>query len=168
MKKTLLSLLVLTISFAGLAQTEPATEAPYKRFPTPPPFKLLLPDSTTHFTKDDLAKKKAVLMMVFSPDCDHCQHETEAIIKHIDELKKVQIVMATLLPFQKMKEFYVKYDLQRFANIKVGKDMNYMLSSFYDMHNLPFLAFYDKKGNLIEGIEGALPIEKVIEKFKQD
>ena len=39
------------------------------------------------------------MLMVFSPDCEHCQHETEEIIKNIDQFKKYQIVMATLHAF---------------------------------------------------------------------
>jgi thiol-disulfide isomerase/thioredoxin len=148
------------------AQNDSIPQAPYKRFPTVPPFKLLLTDSSTHFTKEYLAKKKAVMIMLFSPDCEHCKHETEDIIKHIDAFKKVQIVMSTTLPFDKMVDYYNKYDLKRFDNIIVGKDLNYLLPVFYDIHNLPFLSFYNKKKELISVFEGALSIEKVLEKFE--
>ncbi len=107
------------------------------------------------------------MIMLFSPDCDHCQHETEEIIKHMDEFKKIQIVMATTLPFDKMKEFYAKYNLKRFENITMGRDTKFVLPVFYDIRNLPFLAFYDKKGALIDSFEGSLPVEKVLEKFKE-
>lgn len=139
-----------------------STQLPYKRFPTVPPIKLLLSDSTTIFTKEDLAKKKPILLIVFSPDCDHCKHETEAIIQHIDDLKKVQIIMATMLPYDKMKGFYEEYELKKYDNIVVGKDLNYMLPAFYGIHNLPYLAFYDKKGKLITTFEGSMKIEDVI------
>jgi hypothetical protein len=128
---------------------------------------LLLTDSSRYFTKDDLAKKKAVMIMLFSPDCEHCQHKTEEIIKHIDAFEKVQILMSTTLPFDKMVEFYNKYDLKRFDNIIMGKDINYLLPTFYDIRNLPFLAFYNKKKELISVFEGALAIEKIIEETKK-
>lgn len=101
--------------------------------------------------------------MLFSPDCEHCQKKTEEIIQHIDAFKKVQIIMSTTLPFDKMVVFYNKYDLKRFDNIIMGKDVSYLLPSFYNIRNLPFLAFYNKKKGLISVFEGALPIEKVIE-----
>lgn len=75
--------------------------------------------------------------------------------------------MATTLPFEKMKEFYINYGLERFKNVIVGKDVNFSLPVFYNVRNLPFLAFYDKKGNLIDIFEGSLPVEKVIEKINQ-
>jgi len=158
---TLLSFLVL-LSFWAVAQSESTPEPAFKRFPTVPPIKLLLTDSTTYFTKDDLSKKKAVMIMLFSPDCEHCQHKTQEIIQHIQAFDKVQIVMSTTLPFEKMVAFYKKYDLKKFSNIVVGKDLGYFLPTFYDIHNLPFLAFYNKKKELISVFEGALPLEKMI------
>jgi thioredoxin-related protein len=164
MKKTIGSLLILLIAFSAGAQSD-SLLAPYKRFPTVPPIRLLLADSSTILTKDMLPKKKAVLVMIFSPDCDHCKHETEEIIKQIDKFKKVEIVMATFLPFDKMKEFYTHYDLKRFKNIQVGRDFTFLLPSFYNFRSFPFFAFYDKKGDLIEAFEGTLPIDKLTDKF---
>lgn len=165
MRTFIVVILLLIGSVPTIAQSD-STQLPYKRFPTVPPLKLLLSDSTTKFTKEDLSKKKPVLLMIFSPECDHCKHETEAIIQHIDDLKKVQIVMATLLPYSNMKAFYDHYELKKYDNIVVGKDLNYMLPAFYGIHNMPYLAFYDKKGNLIKTFEGAMKIEDVIETFK--
>jgi thioredoxin-related protein len=166
MKKTACTLVISLLFLAGMAQTSAPTEHPYKRFPTVPPFKLLLVDSTTLFTKEQLPGKKATFIMLFSPDCDHCKHETEDIIKNIDQFKKIEIIMATPMPFDKMKEFYTRYDLKRFKNITMGRDITYMLPPFYGVRTLPFLAFYDKSGKLIDAFEGSLPIEKVLEKFK--
>ena len=158
---------MLAFYLAGVAQNDSLPEAPYKRFPTPPPFKLLLTDSSNYFTKDELARKKAVMIVLFSPDCEHCQHETEEIIKHINAFEKVQIIMSTTLPFDKMTAFNTKYDLKRFDNIIIGKDINYLLPTFYNIRNLPFLAFYNKKKELISVFEGALPIEKIIEEIRK-
>jgi hypothetical protein len=165
MKKFALLAFAIAISFFSRAQTDSLALAPYKRFPTVPPFKLLLTDSSSYFTKADLPKKKAVMLMLFSPDCDHCKHETEEIIKNIGAFKKVQIVMSTTLPFEKMIDYHNHYDLKRFDNIIVGKDISYFLPVFYDIHNLPFLAFYNKNKELISVFSGALPIAKVIDEL---
>jgi hypothetical protein len=65
-----------------------------------------------------------------------------------------------------MKEFYKRYDLSRFSNIVVGVDKSFLLPVYYNVRNLPFLAFYNKKKELIDVFEGALPVEKVLEKFE--
>jgi len=167
MKRSFLLILTLSLSVAGISQTDSIPEAPYKRFPSVPPFKLLLTDSSTYLTKDDLEKKKSVMIMLFSPDCEHCNHETEDIIKNIEAFKKVQVIMATVLPFDKMIDFYKKHDLKRFDNIIVGKDVGFFFPVFYNIHTLPFLAFYNKKKELISVFPGALPVEKVIEELKK-
>jgi thiol-disulfide isomerase/thioredoxin len=178
MKKMCLLFILISVTFCSFSQADSAkksssynqqenvTLAPYKRFPTVPPLKLLLLDSTSYFTKNDLKKNKPVLIIVFNPDCEHCKHETEELIKNIDSLKNVQIIMATMMPFDLMKSFYENYDLQRFQNITVGKDVQYTLPSFYQMHFMPYLAMYDKKGNLLATFEGAMKIEDLIHTFK--
>lgn len=165
MKKCVLSLCLL-VSFT-LLFSQANVEPPYKRFPTAPPLKLLLTDSTTIFTDKDLKKDVPLFFILFSPDCDHCQKETEELIDMIDSFKNIQIVMATTLHFDKMKWFYNHYQLQRFSNITVGFDMQYILPTYYRISSMPFLAFYNKKGNLIEGIQGALPLKKVLEYFRE-
>ncbi len=178
MKKMFLLFILISLTFCSFCQADSAkksssysqqenvTEPPYKRFPTVPPLKLLLLDSTSYFSKNDLKKNKPVLIIVFNPDCEHCKHETEEIIKNIDSLKNIQIIMATIMPFDLMKSFYENYDLQRFQNITVGKDVQYTLPSFYQMHFMPYLAMYDKKGKLLATFEGAMKMEDLIHTFK--
>ncbi len=156
--------LLFSVGFC-LAQKDTIIAPPYQRYPTIPPFKLLKVDSSSYFTKDDLKKNKPVLIILFDPGCDHCKHETEAILKNIDEFKKIQIVMATNASFEMLKEFYEKYDLQKFENITVGLDLQYVLAPFFRIRNLPYLAMYDKKGNLITTFEGTMKVERILETF---
>jgi thioredoxin-related protein len=165
MKTRLIYLIFCFISLSALAQTQP--DPPYKRFPTVPPLKLLLTDSSTIFTDKQLKKNQPLFFILFSPDCEHCKKETEELIDKIDSFKHIQIVMATFMPFDKMKAFYEDYKLNRFSNITVGYDMQHMLATYYRISYTPFLAFYDKKGSLIEGVQGGLPLTKVLEYFKE-
>jgi len=163
--KTLITLFVfIQLSITTFAQP---TEPPYKRFPTVPPLKLLLVDSTTQFTEKELKKNRPVFVILFSPDCEHCKKGTEELIDNIDKFKNIQIVMTTILLFDKMKEFYTDYKLDRFENITVGRDQFYLLPTFYRVKNMPFFAFYGKKGDLIDVAEGTLPIPKVLDYFKE-
>src|SRR6185503_7150606 len=164
MKTRLILLLFCFIPVFAIGQTQP--DPPYKRFPTVPPLKLLLTDSTTIFTDKDLKKNKPLFLILFSPDCEHCKKETEELISKIDSFKDIQIVMATFMPVDKIKPFYETYKLDRFSNIIVGYDLQHMLTTYYRISFTPFLAFYDKKGNLIDGFQGALPLTKVLEYFK--
>ena len=167
MKKASFVFSFLLVTVISSAQNSVDTTAPYKRFPTVPPFKLLQIDSVSLITRDNLKKHKPVLLILFNPDCDHCRHETEEIIKHIDELKKVQIIMAAMSKHREMKEFYVKFKLDEFKNIRVGRDFQNLLPSFYKVGSLPYLAMYDKKGNLLSTFEGTMNIEDLINVFSK-
>ena len=164
MKKSVLFLISFVFTATANAQND-SLQAPYKRFPSFPPAKLLLPDGLSHFTKADLPKKKPIMLMVFSPSCEHCQHETEELINNIDKFKDIQIVMTTSMPFDSMLAYREKYRLERFKNIIVAQDTDYFLFTFYQVHNLPFLAFYDKKKELISVFEGGLPMDKILKVF---
>ena len=165
--RTLVFLFCLGTVSAAMAQKDTVLAPPYKRFPNVPPIKLLLTDSTTVLTKEGLDKKRPTMLMLFSPDCDHCKHETEELIKRISDFKDVQIIMATPMPFERMKEYYNTYGLSKYKNIKMGRDAGFMLPVFYNIRSFPFLAFYNKKQELISVFEGSMPIEKVLEELKK-
>lgn len=167
MKKIFLSGLFFVLITSSFAQADSTYQPTYLRFPTPPPVRLLLTDSVTYFTKENLNKKSAIMFMLFNPDCDHCKKETEEILDNISKFKNIQIVMATFMPFDMMKDFYQKFNLANYNNIVVGKDVNNVLIPFYKIANLPFLAFYNKKHELISVFEGSLPIPKILAEFEK-
>ena len=92
------------------------------------------------------------MLMIFNPQCEHCQHETGEIIKHMDGFKHIQIIMATVMPFDSMLSFRKKYNLAKYDNIVVCQDQHFFLPTFYKISNLPFLAFYNRKKQLISVI----------------
>lgn len=166
MKKWILSLLIVCAGISVQAQLEDTTLAPYKRFPTLPPLQILLGDSTTKYTKADLPRRKPVLLMLFSPDCSHCQHTAEELLKYKAEIKDIHIVMATLQSISQMNAFVDKYKLKELPNVVVGRDIYFLMPSYYGIKNLPYLAFYNKKGDLIKGFEGSMSVEKILQQFK--
>jgi len=166
-KKILSILLFIAISCTAFSQVDTA-QPPFKRFPTHPPLQMLLSDSVTKYTKNDLPKKTPVLFMLFSPDCSHCQQTAEEMIKYKDDIKDFQIVMTSLHPLWQMNAFIEKYRLKELENVVIGKDLFNIMPSFYNIKNMPFQAFYNKKGNLITTFEGSMPLLKIIEVFKQN
>ncbi len=167
MKRILLNWLLIAISCTAFSQVDTA-QPPFKRFPTLPPLQILLSDSFTKYTRDDLPKKTPVLIMLFSPDCNHCQQTAEELIKYKDDIKDFQIVMTTLHPLWQMNAFVQKYHLKELKNVVIGKDVRYIMPSFYNVKTLPFLAFYNNKGKLITTFQGSMPLKRIIETFKQN
>lgn len=156
--------ILLSVAMEGLfAQVD--TPA-YKRFPTLPPLNLVQIDSS-HLTKDNLKKHQATMIMYFSPSCEHCQHQMEDMIKHMNELKKIQIVMVTYQPMDEMVTFYKNYKISSYPNIKMGRDEKFTLPPFYHINSLPYMALYDKKGTFITSFEGNVKIEKLVQAFSK-
>ena len=166
LRKNLYLCLALLFSFAAHAQSD-SIQAPYLRFPHVPAFQLLLGDSTTFYKKEALPKNKPLLLMLFSPECSHCQHTAEELVQHKEELKDIQVVMATLHTISQMNAFADTYGLKALPNVVLGKDVYFLLPSFYNIHNLPYMAFYKANGDLIRTFEGSLPIENVLTLFNK-
>ncbi|GGB22081.1 TlpA family protein disulfide reductase [Puia dinghuensis] len=176
MKKAFLALMAIACCHFLHAQptrpnqpaTDPAnTQAPYLKFPTIPPFHLLKLDSATYLTKDDIKKNRKTIIMYFSPDCEHCKHEIESFLSNFNKFKDIEIVMATYQPFSEMKEFNEHYRIFEHPNIKIGRDEKFFLPPYYNIHNLPYLALYDKKGNLITTFEGTQKVDTLMNAFKE-
>ena len=117
----------------------------FKRAAKPPlpPFKLLMLDSATILNTNDIPQGKPSVLIFFSPDCDHCQRETESIVKNIDSLSNVNLFFVTIDPFDRMKLFNEVYKLSRYPNITVGRDIGVFFPYHFKNAQPPYNAIYD-------------------------
>lgn len=155
----------LFTGFAALALAQdvaPDTTRPlYRQYPVIPAFSLRrVPDSAL-IQKSVLPKKKPVLVMLFSPDCDHCQQALDDLKAHITKFKKTEILLVSHLKFDLLVAYYQKHQLQQFPNIIMARDGSYLLGTFYQLKNYPSFFLYNKRGELIDAFEGSVPIEKI-------
>lgn len=157
----MLTLLFVAGSIWAMAQS-PDSPA-YKKNPVVPEFTLMRADSSL-FAQREL-KQQPTLIMYFSPTCDHCQHQWADMVKFKDQLKSIQIIMATYEDFDEMKTFYKKENIASYPNITMGRDEKFKLPPFYQMRSLPYQALYDRNGKLITTFEGNVKIEKMLEAF---
>jgi hypothetical protein len=168
MKKIFLLPWVLGMTIFCFAQIDSTSLPPYKKTRMLPAFDLLMTDSISHYTNADLPKSKPVLIILFDPNCDHCKHETEEILQHIDSLKNIQIVMATNADFADLKKFYQHYNLEKFKSIKAGIEPKTYLAVFFAIHNLPYLAMYNGHGVLLRTHEGGMKVANIARVFELD
>jgi len=167
MMKKLFFVGLMLINVAVFAQTQGQPKVPaFRSNPTLPQLQLLKIDSS-YITKESLNKDQDVMIMYFSPKCDHCIQQWKEMTARMDELKEFQIVMATYQPFEEMVEFYKNYQLNTYKNILIGRDIKFALPPFYVMNTLPYFALYDKKGNLITTFEGNVKVDTLIGSFKK-
>lgn len=162
MKKYMLSAVLLIASIAVFAQSTEGDPA-NKLKPGIPSFKLLSLDSTTVHTKEKLAKDKPVMILLFSPDCDHCKHLTEEIVKNKKKFKDVQIIMSSFKSLALIKPFYNATNAATIPNLVMGKDFSWYFSSYYKFNKYPFAALYNKKHELITTYEYTIDINQLAE-----
>ncbi|MEO6328914.1 MAG: thioredoxin [Ginsengibacter sp.] len=162
MKRALVLLINICIGSACLSQPDSRKLPVYLRFPTIPAFTIYKAPDSSAFTREKLQKKSTVFM-IFDPGCDHCQHETDSIISHIKEFKKVQIVMVTYLPHADMVDFYRDYKISKYPVITMGSDPKFFFPTFFKFYNLPAIFVYDRKRKLTRSFEGTVSINKIKE-----
>jgi thioredoxin-related protein len=159
MKKLIIA--ILLISGFQKADAQEDSLPVYRRFPTLPAFTITTVPDSIKFTKADLKKRKVTLIMLFNPDCSHCQDATKDLIEHMDLFKKARIIMVTSLDFSSIKKFYDDYKIAGYPNITMGRDGTYFLGTFYKIHNYPSIFLYNKKGKFVEAFEGSVKMEKI-------
>ena len=170
--RPLLIFILLSLSCTIKAQTDSSkiaidttpkqvVVAPYLKNPTIPTFSIQLQDSSWFF-KTNLSDRKPVLILYFSPDCGHCQLETEEIMSKVKLLNDLQIIMITSRPFEDMLKFIQHYKLDKFPTITVGKDHARLITRFYDIRLTPFSALYSKKGKLVKVYPKGIDMSELI------
>jgi len=161
MKKILIAILLI----AGFQQADAQSDSipVYQRFPDLPVFTIMTAPDSIKFSKADIRKKRPTLIMIFSPDCSHCQVATKDLLDHMDLFKKTQIIMVSSLDFSHIKKFYEDYKIADYPNITIGRDGSYYLGTFYKVHSYPSLYLYDKKGKFVKTFVGDIKMESVAE-----
>lgn len=138
---------------------------PYKQNKNLPSFKMQTVGKG-EFNSVNLKKNTPVIIMFFSPGCDHCIHQFDDMVKRMNDLKTFHIVMATYQPIEELAEFDRKYKINKYPNIITGRDTNYFFPPFYEISNFPYFAFYNKSGKLINTYEGNLSVDNILKRFK--
>jgi thioredoxin-related protein len=167
MKKIFASFALMLACSIVLAQQTTPPPPGKTQSPNVPAFHILKTDSSGYYTNTDLKKHHATLIMYFSPECDHCKHQTKDLLEEMDKFKNIEIVMASYFSLTEMHEFYKTYQIAKYPNIKMGRDEKYSIPPHYNMHSFPFLALYDKKGDLITTFEGNQKTQTLLDAFNK-
>jgi len=160
--KLFLASLFSTMVLFGSAQSAIDNRPPYEKNPAMPEFKILQTDSTW-FTKKDLPAYPYTAIIYFSPECGHCQHEAEDIAKNIDSLQQVFFIWASYRDLTDIRNFYQHYQFYKFPNIRMGRDPQYFLPSFFQARYTPFVALYNKDRQFVKAWEMGVEIPELLQ-----
>ncbi|MBK7434483.1 MAG: hypothetical protein IPI66_11685 [Chitinophagaceae bacterium] len=145
--------LLAVITFSSAAQAQNDTTLPYLKNRQLPAFNLLSIDSVV-FTQKNLAAEKHTILMMFNPDCDHCQKQLDSLLVIPEVVRKTQLVMISMVPLKYNREFYQKNHLEKYPFIYLGQDYEGLCLRFFKPHTVPVLAFYDRKRQFVNIHQG--------------
>jgi thiol-disulfide isomerase/thioredoxin len=159
--------LVLSVLFLTQLQAQaPVVDpnAPYLKDNKIPAFSITGIDGK-EITNKQLPKYKFTCIIIFSPDCPHCEKEAAEIIKYAEKFKNVLFIWDSYRDMEAIKKFAVKYNIVNQPNMVIGRDPSYTIPTFFRPRMTPFMALY-LKGALLKVYEqGAdvFELAKIIE-----
>lgn len=165
MKKVLI-LIAFTGSVIFVTAQKDTSPNSLSKFETIPAFNVYTVPDSTAFTNKNLLKNKSLVIMFFSPDCEHCQKETKELLAYKEELKNIQILMVSPSSYSMVKQFYHEYGLSAMSNIKLGNDLNYALGSIYQLRTFPSMFVYDQTGKLAKAFVGNIGVPAILDAVK--
>lgn len=165
MKKLALLLTGLLLYAASFCQYD--TTPPYLKDKLLPDLSTLLTKDSLQFTKKMLQPGKHTIIMMYNPECGHCQSQMELFLSIPEVMSQAQIVLASTLPLYKIKEFSDKYKLSKYPNIYPCKDNSWYLGKFYQPKTIPVLAFYNKQNQFVFLSQGNATKDQILEALKK-
>ncbi len=162
MKNLILILSLTLIALGGYCQ-----KAVKKSTSEIPVFKIMQTNGA-YFQNKDLPRDKPVVLIYFSPNCDHCIVLMDQLFPKINEFKKATILFVTFVNPQELLPFEKKYNTSSQPNIFVGSEgLAYTLKNFYRLEKTPFTAVYNKQGKLLASYKKDTPVKEVITMLKK-
>jgi peroxiredoxin len=105
-------------------------------------------------------KGKTVIVM-YQPDCDHCQREATQIQQNIAAFKAYQIYFITTAPAAEVKKFAAEYKLNMKASVHFGTTTLGNILSTYGPIETPSLYIYNATGGLVKKFNGETDIQVI-------
>lgn len=163
MKKICFLFIMLATNLTVFSQVD--TTAPYYKAGVLPDFSLLTIDSV-EFNQTVLDKSKATIIVLFNPECDHCQHQLETLLSIPELSKDAQIILSSIETHDKNRIFYNKNHLEKYPFIHLGKDNKYLFGKYYRPKTIPVLAMYNSSKKLVLFNQGDTKKEQILDALK--
>jgi thiol-disulfide isomerase/thioredoxin len=164
MKKvtTLFSLFILSLfaSMTLMAQGNIDPNAPFLKDKNIPKFTLNLTTGKS-FNSTQIPKSKYTCIIIFSPDCSHCQDEATELTKNADKFKSVFFIWNSYKEMADIKAFATKYGLDKQSNVIVGRDPEFSIPVFFRPRMTPFVALY-ANGQLLKVYEQGVKVPELL------
>ncbi|SKC75982.1 peroxiredoxin family protein [Ohtaekwangia koreensis] len=111
------------------------------------------------FSAKNLTGKNIIIM--FQPDCDHCQREAKQIGENIKAFKDYQLYFVSSATREELQKFASEYTLDKFSNVHFGSTSVNDVINTYGQIETPSIYIYDDR-KLIQKFNGEVEISEVV------
>ena len=119
------------------------------------PVTTLLSLQQTQFSTRLLADSPVFkLIVLFDPDCDHCDFEMDEIIRNSDKFRNTSILFISHKPVRELQQIKAKIENPDFPNIKAFSLPYGDLIKLFDCKVFPEIYLYGKNNKLIKSFYG--------------
>jgi peroxiredoxin len=105
---------------------------------------------------------KAILIL-FQPDCDHCQRETVQIREHLSAFEGYTLYFISNAPPQLLNQFAQEYGLSGQPAVRFAHTSTENILSNYGPIDAPSMFLYSEEGRLLKSFIGETAIENILE-----
>ncbi len=126
-----------------------------------------LPDMPVRMTSGTFRQMNQVrgksIIVLFQPDCDHCQREATAMKENLEGFSTYQVYYISSASPQELQEFAVAYGLDTAPNFHFGTtDVVNIIDKFGSIP-VPSVYIYSENGKLQKEFIGETPIEEILQ-----
>ncbi len=165
MKNLLLLIATICISFNSIAQQKRMS---YTSIGAPIPNFVISKTNGGTLATQQLKAGKPVMIMIFSPECDHCEHFVDSMKGIKSKFKTTQLIMVAEERHKaQMPGFIAKTKIKSdplFSNI--GTNRGELIGAIYTNKVLPQIVFYDANHKLVKIFDGQYLLKDVAKYIK--
>jgi thiol-disulfide isomerase/thioredoxin len=156
-----LTVLLIAVMACTKKEREGASSLP--PIPVPvndlPAMSITLLDGTTVDARELKGKN---ILVLFQPDCDHCQHEAEQIKTNLESFKEYAMYFVSSAPQAEIEKFAIDYQLKDIANIYFGITSSESVINNFGPIQAPSIYIYaDQK--LVKDFSGQVDVSVIIQ-----
>ena len=130
-----------------------------------PPFRIMQTNGQV-FNATQLPVGKPIVVIYFDPECHDCQTLMGQLFSQTKSFQKASLALITNASINQVITFADKYKVATYKNMVVGTEgANAPIGQYYHYPPMPFVALYDKNGNLMTTYKKTIPMADLVERL---
>jgi cytochrome oxidase Cu insertion factor (SCO1/SenC/PrrC family) len=124
-----------------------------------PAMTISLPDGRTI---DARTLKGKNVLVLFQPDCDHCQHEAEEVRENLEAFRDYTLYFISSAPMAEIEKFASDYKLSGNSNVVFGWTATENVLNNFGPIQAPSVYIYADQGRLVQKFNGQTDVGVIV------